>query len=219
MERASYLGAVRLSDQVVLASVFTSSVPSSQKATIERLLLETVQGRGGNMTDRWKERLTIGVLPGDLYLYVEQKVIFGSWIKQGASDTAIWTLMKDAAVLFSNCSGKCGNGSLAMQGELKKPYRQLLNTFCSEKNSVDRAQGKVDEAAAMMQENMRKLIENQKGLESLEENSAKMNRTASLYQMNARSLRRNMEMRMLRLRAMIAFVVLLVISYIVYQFT
>eukprot|EP00397_Hematodinium_sp_SG-2012_P047990 GEMP01054800.1.p1 GENE.GEMP01054800.1~~GEMP01054800.1.p1 ORF type:complete len:221 (+),score=41.32 GEMP01054800.1:43-705(+) len=219
MEKASYLGVVRVSDQVVLASVFTNNVASSQKTAMERFFLEAVQNRKGKIEDRRKERVTIGVLPGDLYLYIEYKFAFGGWLKHGVSDTTAWAFMKDAALLTKNCPNISSAGSLGLQPDLKKPFRDMMRQFgISQKSAVDNAQSKIDHAQAVMQDNMRKMVENQKDLESLEESSVNMTRTASLYQTNARALRRNIEMRTFRIQLMIGVVLTAIIIYIIVQF-
>jgi len=157
--------------------------------------------------------------PETFYLTVHEDCAFASWLRQGVTDTVATNLMREAIRLSKTVDQKMrSEGSLGVQSELKKPFRQLMKDFGNEVTVMERTQSKLDDVTLVMQDNVRKMIENQKDLESLEENSSNLNKTASLYQSTSTSLRKNVQYRTLRVQIAIAIFVILVIVYIVLQF-
>jgi len=218
-EKASYVGLVRLEDNTVLASVFGKTVQSSQKATIERFFLETLQNNKP-FEEKWREKNSLDMLPGNFFLQVEYNFAFGGWLKNGVSDTSAWDFMKEAISLCKEFgSGMNSQGALALNKDLKKPLRDLMDELNDRTDAVGDVQLKIDNVQFQMQDNMRKMMGNTQDLEALEESSEEMNKHASMFQTSASSVRKQAERRNLKVKCIIALVVTAVIAYIIIQFT
>lgn len=218
-EKASYIGLVRLTDNTVLASVFSKTALSSQKATVERFFLETIQSNKP-FEDKWRQKQSLDMLPGNFFLQIEYNFAFGGWLRNGVSDTSAWDFMKEAISLSKEFgTGMNSQGALALNKDLKKPLRDLMDELNDRSDAVGDTQVKIENVQFQMQDNMRKMMGNQQDLESLEESSEEMNRSATMFQTSATSARKQAQRRSMKIKCLAGVVIVSIIAYIIITFT
>jgi len=217
-EKANYIGLVRLSDNIVLASVFSRTALPSQKAPVERFFLESIQNNKP-FKDKWRKKQSLDVQPGNFFLQVDYNFAYGAWLKGGVSDTNGWDFMKEAISLSKEFgAGMSSQGALELNKDLKKPLRDLMDELNDRTDTVGDAQLKIENVQVQMQDNMRKMMGNQQDVESLEASSQDLSRNAAMFQTSASSARKQAQRRSLKMKLCVAIIVLAVICFIVIEF-
>mmetsp|Transcript_25308 Transcript_25308/g.20840 ORF Transcript_25308/g.20840 Transcript_25308/m.20840 type:complete len:99 (+) Transcript_25308:3-299(+) len=85
----------------------------------------------------------------------------------------------------------------------------------TENNKTARVKEKVDEVHGVMQDNVRRIIENQETTESLGRRTEDMNRQAHIFLRQSADLKRQMQIRNIKLRIILAIIVICIIVYII----
>jgi len=215
-ERCSYIGLVRLSDQTVLASVFSTSALSSQKAQIERAFLSILQKKKP-FDNRYRESFPVDNLSGQLFLQVDYNFAFGLWIKNKPSESFTWDFIRNL-VKETKDHGEAMNSesSLALNKELKKPYRLMMDEFNSDKDAIGDIQIKAEQVNIQMADNMKTIVGNVGEAENLEEKSKDLHDSSNQFQSKATAFKRKSIWENIKVKGTMIVVVLITLTVILY---
>merc|ERR1711904_101593 len=117
-----------------------------------------------------------------------------------------------------------GNVEEAKVGELyaslKKPMQELMKNYSSpgQQDSVTQVQEKVDAVKGMMQENVRKILETHTTLEALQDKSAEMNASSEQFVKSSTNLKRQMQIRNIKVKVMMGVTVTALGAYVLLPF-
>jgi hypothetical protein len=99
----------------------------------------------------------------------------------------------------------------------KKSMKDIMSKYDSPNGATDKTtevRQKVEQVQGIMQDNVRKMLDNQTNVESLEEKTDGMSKQANQFLKQSVDLRRQMQLRNLKLKIIIGIIVTAIIIYI-----
>ncbi len=225
--RISYLAAARLKDKAVLASNFSTNISSRERSDIETAFFAALQSEGPSIQGNVRKTKQVSAVGGKLYMMADAKgqVIFASCIgDSNISDKVIWQMidefMKEIQTQYTDTLMTVAPESLT------RGSRKMMKDIMSKYDNVNNGSGvvdktaevrqKVEEVQGIMQDNVKKMLDNQTNVESLEEKSDGMSKQANQFLKQSVDLRRQMQWKALKMKILLGLVIAAVLAYVVY---
>jgi len=221
----------RIHDQAILAERLEKGTSEAEKKAIEASLSLILQRAAHMAFPLWKEqRHCTGAFDGSVFALADYRTEFivAVGIRGGLypyPPRVAWELLKkfSEAVHQQQLQQQltileAKRMSLAMP--LRKPMQDIMKGYgdAAEKDSITQVQEKVDGVKDMMHENVRKIIETHTTLEALQDKSAAMNDSATKFVQQSTTLKRQMQIRNLKVKAAVAISVAALGAYALLPF-
>lgn len=221
--RISYLAAARLKDKAVLASNFSTNISSRERSEIETAFFAALQAEGQTMQSSARRTRQVSAIGGKLYMMADGRGgnVFVACINDpNFSEKVAWQLteefMKETQALHGDTLMTAPAESLSRAS--KKGMKDLMARFDAPGGPTDKTmevRQKVEQVQGIMQDNVKKMLDNQTNVESLEEKSDGMSKQANQFLKQSVDLRRQMQLRNLKLKIVLGIIVTAVIVYVI----
>ena len=223
--RISYLACARLKDRAVLASNFSTNISSRERSEIETAFFAALQAEGQTMQSHARKTRQVSAVGGKLYILSDARgqVVFASCINDpNFSDKMAWQMneefMKETQAMHGDALLSAPAESLTRAS--KKSMKDMMAKFDSPNGTVgmDKTQEvrqKVEQVQGIMQDNVKKMLDNQTNVESLEEKSDGMSKQANQFLKQSVDLRRQMQLRNLKMKIILGIVITAVLVYVI----
>jgi Synaptobrevin len=212
----------RLSDRAILASQFSTNISSRERSEIENSFFDFLQ-QADSLASSSRKTKPVSSLGGKLYLLVDQsnKYLFCTCINDTLyPERAAFQLLEEfsSSVLnFQDPSVSLESAAIeSLTRVFKKDMRLLMSKFDSPGNVDKTAQvrEKVDQVQSVMQDNVKKMLDNHSNLEGLEEKTDSMSKQANQFLKQSVDLRRQMQMKNLKLKIVLGVVITLIVVWL-----
>jgi hypothetical protein len=221
--RISYLASARLKDRAVLCSNFSTNISSRERSEIETAFFAALQAEGQTMQGLARKTRQVSAVGGKLYIMSDARgqIVFASCINDANfSDKIAWQLteefMKETVALHGEATLMSAPAE-SLSRASKKSMKDIMQKYDSSSAPSDKTtevRQKVEQVQGIMQENVRKMLDNQTNVESLEEKTDGMSKQANQFLKQSVDLRRQMQLRNLKLKIIIGIIVTAIIVYI-----
>lgn len=221
--RISYLAAARLKDRAVLCSNFSTNISSRERSEIETAFFAALQAEGQTMQGLARKTRQVSAVGGKLFILSDARgqVVFASCINDpNFSDKLSWQLtedfMKETVALHGEATLMSAPAE-SLSRASKKSMKDIMAKYDSPNGATDKTtevRQKVEQVQGIMQDNVRKMLDNQTNVESLEEKTDGMSKQANQFLKQSVDLRRQMQLRNLKLKIIIGIIVTAIIIYI-----
>jgi vesicle-associated membrane protein 7 len=224
-ENVAFLAIARVSDKAVLASCFDKAALAEEKQGFEGALAAVLQ-RAGSVHPGWKERVECRECDGVLHVLADAQalcVLVAGVRSRQYPERVASQLLRDLGDKARNCQGD-DILAKAQAGALSTPLRKTMKDLMKSYNNVGahdkttEVRAKVDDLKGIMQDNVKKILETHVTLESLENNSSSMNAQANRFLRQSVDLRRQVQMRNLKLKMIVGLCATAVVVYIAQMF-
>eukprot|EP00405_Crypthecodinium_cohnii_P026684 CAMPEP_0206493274 /NCGR_PEP_ID=MMETSP0324_2-20121206/46826_1 /ASSEMBLY_ACC=CAM_ASM_000836 /TAXON_ID=2866 /ORGANISM="Crypthecodinium cohnii, Strain Seligo" /LENGTH=231 /DNA_ID=CAMNT_0053976289 /DNA_START=18 /DNA_END=713 /DNA_ORIENTATION=+ len=220
-----YLAVVRIRDQATLASCFDKSALNEEKSGFEGALASVLE-RSSTAYPGWRERAECRECDGVLHAFADAQamclLVAGIRDCQYPDRVALQMLREFADKVKNSQSDQIL--SEAKAGGLSTPLRKLMKDVMktySDAGSQDKTtevRQQVDQLKGIMQDNVKKILETHVTLEGLENSSSSMSSQANRFLRQSVDLRRQIQYRNLKIKAIAGLCVGGVVAYIVTMF-
>jgi hypothetical protein len=224
--RISYVAAARLKDRAVLCSNFSTNIYSRERSEIETAFFAALQAEGQNMQGSARKTRQVSAVGGKLFMMADGKgqIVFTSCINDpNFSDRLAWQLVDEfmkemvalhgEGTLLSAPAESLSRASKKAMRDLMAKYDAPVGAGASDKTTEVRQ--KVEQVQGIMQENVKRMLDNQTNVESLEEKTDGMSKQANQFLKQSVDLRRQMQLRNLKLKIILGIIVTAVLVYII----
>lgn len=221
--RISYLAAARLKDRAVLCSNFSTNISSRERSEIETAFFAALQAEGQTMQGLARKTRQVSAVGGKLFILSDARgqVVFACCINDtNFSDKLSWQLtedfMKETVALHGEATLMSAPAE-SLSRASKKSMKDIMSKYDSPNGATDKTtevRQKVEQVQGIMQDNVRKMLDNQTNVESLEEKTDGMSKQANQFLKQSVDLRRQMQLRNLKLKIIIGIIVTAIIIYI-----
>jgi len=220
-EPIAFLAVSRVSDQAVLASCFDKAALNEEKSSFEKTFASMLELRAPTVYPDWKDVCKCEGSDGKLYAYADSQgsliVVAGIRDSQYPERVA-QQLLKD---LTDKARATQGDDLLdqARAGSLSKPLRnamrELMQSYASagSHDKTTEVKEKVDELKGIMQSNVKRILETHATLDQLQNNSQSMSAQANQFLKQSVDLRRQVQIRNFKVKAICAVCVLALVAY------
>jgi hypothetical protein len=222
--RISYLAAARLKDRAVLCSNFSTNISSRERSEIETAFFAALQAEGQSMQGNARKTRQVSAVGGKLFIISDGRgqIVFTSCINDpNFSDKLAWQLvdefMKEMVTLHGEATLLSAPAE-SLSRASKKSMKDMMAKYDSPDGSMDRTtevRQKVEQVQGIMQDNVKRMLDNQTNVESLEEKTDGMSKQANQFLKQSVDLRRQMQLRNLKLKIIIGIIVTAIIVYII----
>lgn len=224
--RISYLAAARLKDRAVLCSNFSTNISSRERSEIETAFFAALQSEGQSMQGNARKTRQVSAVGGKLFILSDGRgqVVFTSCINDpNFSDKLSWQLVEEfmkemitlhgEATLLSAPAESLSRASKRTMKEIMGKYDAPAGAGPSDRTTEVRQ--KVEQVQGIMQDNVKRMLENQTNVESLEEKTDGMSKQANQFLKQSVDLRRQMQLRNLKLKIILGIIVTAILVYII----
>lgn len=219
-ENVTFLGVGRVRDQRPLATLH-ERMPSSDKAELDTAFAGFLSEAQSRIAPGGREKRKLGF--GLMYLLADNErcCVYGVAVKgPDYPDRHAFNLLTEfAGIVQSQSNGSSLSeieaGSLSRP--LKKSLKELMDRY-DKPASLDRTisvRNKVDSVKGVMQENVKKILENQASVETLQNKTDGLASSASQFNKSAGDLSRMMWWRKVKVSILLGIVGLAIVGYIV----
>mmetsp|Transcript_56434 Transcript_56434/g.160783 ORF Transcript_56434/g.160783 Transcript_56434/m.160783 type:complete len:233 (+) Transcript_56434:53-751(+) len=224
-ENVAFLAIARVSDKAVLASCFDNAALAEEKQGFESALAAVLQ-RASSVHPGWKERVECRECEGVLHVLADAQAfcfLVAAVRSRQYPDRVAGQLLRELGKKARNCQGD-ENLAKAQAGALSTPLRKTMKDLMKSYNDVGahdktiEVRQKVNDLKGIMQDNVKKILESHATLETLENNSSSMNAQANRFLRQSVDLRRQMQMRNLKLKLIAGLCATAVVVYIAQMF-
>jgi hypothetical protein len=227
----AYLAVARISDQTVLAERTDKGVYQAEGKTLSETFRTSVQRaarQSSNMSYHgWKDIYPCAsTFDGSVYALADSTGLFivGAGVRGGLypyPPRLVWEMLGklvDEVRRSGNDLVQAPAGGLNIT--MKKPLQELIRKYSEpgEQDAVTQVQEKVDAVKGMMQENVRKIIETHTTLEALQDKSHELNSSSEQFVKSSTSLKRQMQIRNIKVKALMAISVTALGVYVMLPF-
>jgi len=221
----AFLAIARINDQAVLASCFDKSAMIEEKQGFEGAMASALQ-RAASAYPGWRDRMDCRGSDGVLHVLADAQALclMVAGVRSAQyPDRVANQMLRELGDKARNCQGdeilgKARAGELT--SPLRKPMKELMRSFndASAHDKTTEVRQKVDDLKGIMQDNVKRILETHVTLESLENNSTSMNAQANRFLRQSVDLRRQVQMRNLKIKVIFGLCALAVVVYIVQMF-
>jgi hypothetical protein len=223
--RISYLAAARLKDKAILASNFSTNISGRERSDIEAAFFAALQSEGSSTQGSSRKTKQVSAVGGKLYMMADSKgqLVFTSCIGDSTiSDKIVWQMVEEfmqaimsqhAETLMSVTPESLTRGSRKMMKDLMLKYDSPSGMVPDKTSEVRQ---KVEEVQGIMQDNVKKMLDQQTNVESLEEKSDGMSKQANQFLKQSVDLRRHMQWKALKMKILLGIVIAAVLAYVIY---
>jgi len=220
-EPIAFLAVSRVSDQAVLASCFDKAALNEEKSSFEKTFASMLELRAPTVYPDWKDVCKCEGSDGKLYAYADSQgsliVVPGVRDKEYPERVA-QQLLKD---LTDKAKSSQGDDLLAAAraGSLSKPLRSAMRelmqsyAFAGSHDKTTEVKEKVDQLNGIMQSNVKRILETHATLDQLQNNSQSMSAQANQFLKQSVDLRRQVQIRNFKVKAICAVCVLSLVAY------
>lgn len=206
----AFLVVARVDDRALLAERLDKGTTEAEKKAIKTTLSSLLERAAYLKYPGWKEqRQCSGAFDGSVYALADARAmcVVAVGLRGGLypyPPRVAWELLKKFVDAIQqqelNLDGAKA-GSLAMP--LKKPMQDIMKNYSEpgDQDSVTQVQQKVDGVKTLMAENVRKILETHTTLDNLQDKSAEMNASAVKFVQVSTDLKRQMQIRNLKVKA------------------
>ncbi len=223
--RISYLAAARLKDRAVLCSNFSTNISSRERSEIETAFFAALQAEGQSMQGNARKTRQVSAVGGKLLMMADGRgqIVFTSCINDpNFSDKMAWQLvdefMREMVTLHGEATLMSAPAE-SLSRASKKPMRDIMAKYDAPANAgADRTtevRQKVEQVQGIMQDNVKRMLDNQTTVESLEEKTDGMSKQANQFLKQSVDLRRQMQLRNLKLKIILGIIVTAILVYII----
>mmetsp|Transcript_23776 Transcript_23776/g.55391 ORF Transcript_23776/g.55391 Transcript_23776/m.55391 type:complete len:230 (+) Transcript_23776:106-795(+) len=219
--KVGFLGIARIGDKAVLAKTFDKSALPEEKTGFESTLTAVLQGMG-SVFPGWRDQRKCEA-GGNLYVMADTKAIFIA--VAGIRDTTypdrvVLQLLRELAEMVRQNQGdeaisvsKAGT----LSASLKKSFRELMRKYedAASQDKTTEVREKVDQLKGVMQDNVKRILETHVTLDTLNNNSQSMSSQANQFLKQSVDLKRQVQLRNLKLKLIVGLCALAVILYFV----
>lgn len=206
----AFLVVARIEDKAILAERLDKGTSETEKKAIKATLLALLERASYLKYAGWKEqRQCSGAFDGSVYALADEHgdSIVGVGLRGGLypyPPRVAWDLLKqfaDAVRQQELDLGEAKPGALSLP--LKKDMHNIMRNYSEpgDQDSVTQVQQKVDGVKALMHDNVRKILETHTTIDNLQDKSADMNKAAVMFVQQSSSLKRQMQIRNLKVKA------------------
>mmetsp|Transcript_51269 Transcript_51269/g.83168 ORF Transcript_51269/g.83168 Transcript_51269/m.83168 type:complete len:232 (-) Transcript_51269:209-904(-) len=221
----AFIGVARIRDQAILATCFDKSALNEEKKGFESALV-SVLDRAKAAYPGWRDRTDCQECTGVLHAFADPQalclLVVGVRDAQYPERVAL-QLLRELADKVRNSQGD-ELLSEARPGTMTTPLRtvmkDLLRTYNDAGNhdKTTEVRDKVDQLKGIMQDNVKKILETHVTLESLENSSSSMSTQANKFLRQSVDLRRQIQFRNLKVKAIAGTCVTAILVYIAMPF-
>lgn len=220
--RISYLAAARLKDKSVLASNFSTNISSRERSEIETVFFGVLQGEGSTMQGGARKTRQVSAVGGKLYLAADASAVCVYCVcinDPMYPERTAWQLVDEFTTKMQQLHGDAVASAPAesLSRNSKVAMKDLMTKY-DNPTSLDKTaevRQKVDQVQGIMQDNVKKILDTHTNLEGLEEKTDGMSRQANQFLKQSVDLRRQMQIRNLKLKIILGVLMLAIIIYII----
>ena len=222
--RISYVAAARLKDRAVLCSNFSTNISSRERSEIETAFFAALQAEGQSMQGSSRKTRQVSAVGGKLFIMADGKgqVVYTSCINDpNFSDKMAWQLVEEFMKEMIALHGEAmllSAPAESLSRASKKAMRDITAKYDGTIGAGDRTtevRQKVEQVQGIMQENVKRMLDNQTNVESLEEKTDGMSKQANQFLKQSVDLRRQMQLRNLKLKIILGIIVTAILVYII----
>jgi len=222
--RISYVSAARVKDRAVLCSNFSTSISSRERSEIETAFFAALQAEGQTMQGHARKTRQVSAVGGKLYILADGRgqIVYTSCINDpNFSDKLAWQMndefMKEIQAMHGDALLSAPAESLTRAS--KKSMRDIVARYDNQAGAAmdktTEVRQKVEQVQGIMQENVKKMLDNQTNVESLEEKTDGMSKQANQFLKQSVDMRRQMQLRNLKLKIILGIVIAAVLIYVI----
>lgn len=224
--RISYLASARLKDRAVLCSNFSTNISSRERSEIETAFFAALQAEGQTMQGNARKTRQVSAVGGKLYILSDGRgqVVFASCINDpNFSEKLAWQMteefMKETVALHGEATLLSAPAE-SLSRASKKSMKDIMSKYDSGNGaaSMDKTtevRQKVEQVQGIMQDNVKRMLDNQANVEVLEEKTDGMSKQANQFLKQSVDLRRQMQLRNLKLKILLGIIIAAVLIYII----
>jgi len=221
----AFLAIARISDQAVLASCFDKSALNEEKKGFENALATVLQ-RAGSAYPGWRERAECPECDGVIHALADSQalcVLVAGIRSAQYPDRVANQMLRELGDKARNCQGDEILGQAragALTPALRKIMKDLMKSYndAGSHDKTTEVRQKVDDLKGIMQDNVKKILESHVTLESLQNNSSSMNAQANRFLKQSVDIRRQTQMRNLKIKVIVGLCAGAVVAYIATMF-
>lgn len=224
-QAVAFLGVARIQDQVILATCFDKTALNEEKRGFENGMAQLL-ARATTAYPGWKHRAVCQECDGVLHALADAQAL--CIVVAGIRDTSYPDrvanqLLRETADKVKNSQGD-ELLSEARAGTLTTPLRKLMRDLMKQYNDssahdkTTEVNQKVDQLKGIMQDNVKRILETHTTLEGLENSSSSMSSQANKFLRQSVDLRRQIQLRNLKVKLVFGACVLAVILYVALPF-
>lgn len=220
--RVLYLSVARLKDQKLLAEYFESAVPLRSRVLVETNFTDVLQ-QSCSQALSTGQRMTRSLDSGAIGLFVsvlqEGQFLVGAAVNsQEYPERLAWRLLQEYTDVVKSTAGEQLSTAPAegLTRPLKRSMKELMAKYenPAEVDKIAEVRDKVDATKGIMQDNVKRILENHADLQALEDKTDSMQTSANQFLKQAVDMRRNMQLRNLKLKIILALIVIALLLYL-----
>jgi len=221
-EPIAFLALARVRDQAVLASCFDKSALNEEKSGYEKALASMLELRAPTVYPSWKDSSACEGCDGKLYAVTDSQAL--TIAVAGVRDTGNYPDRVAHQLLqeFLDKAKSSQGGDLldeARAGSLSKPLRNTMRELMTNyqnagsHDKTTEVREKVDNLKGIMQDNVKRILETHATLDQVKDNSQSMSNQANQFLKQSVDLRRQVQIRQFKVKAIMAICVLSLLAY------
>jgi len=206
----AFLVVARIEDQTILAERLDKGTSETEKKAIKTSLSLLLERAAYLKYPGWKEqRQCSGAFDGSVYALADARgvCVVAVGLRGGLypyPPRVAWDLLKKFAEAVQQQEVDIGGakaGALALP--LRKHMQEIMRNYSEpgDQDSVTQVQQKVDGVKTLMHDNIRKILETHTTLDNLQDKSAEMNASAVKFVQQSTSLKKQMQIRNMKVKA------------------
>eukprot|EP01066_Platyproteum_vivax_P020723 Platyproteum_vivax@DN8658_c0_g1_i1.p1 len=216
------VGRIDVRGNQLLATVFDKKCDSRAKDSIEDYFASVLTEASATFSPLVREKKTSIEFAWFLMMDRSAELVYGVVCRdQDYAERHAFALIGEmiAVVQTAETKDKVMVSTLGSSGlkNYKKNFKELLDKYQTPAKFDKTAdvQQKVDDVKGVMEDNVRKILDNNANLEDMQERSENLRNQANQFQRGAGDLRRQMWLRQLKLKILLGVVVLALVLYLV----
>jgi uncharacterized Zn finger protein len=221
MSRISYLSVARVADKAVLASSFSNNISSRERSEIENAFFDFLQTESGVLSGGVRKYKQVSAVGGKLFIMADQSktCVYAACVNDPMyPERAAWQLVDEFSQMIQANASELDTAPIeSLSRVFKKQMRDLMAKYETPANVDKTAQvkEKVDQVQGVMQDNVKRILDTHTNLEGLEEKTDTMSRQANQFLKQSVDLRRQMQLRNLKLKICLGIVIALIFLFII----
>lgn len=211
-----YLAVARRRDEALLAVCYPQHLDSHVRACVDCGFRDSLQ----QQTNLVRQKRTVDNTEYTLYMLSDQdnRFVYATAAGKDLTERLAWQLLEEFASRVVQTHGDLLAEAQpeSLTRPLKKSMREMMTKY-ETPAAIDKTaevQAKVDGVSGIMQDNVKRILETHAHLESLEEKTSTMQSSANQFLKQSVDLRRQMQMRNLKVKIILGAVCLAIIMYI-----
>jgi vesicle-associated membrane protein 72 len=221
--KIAVIAVARIADQALLATCFDTGASSTEKQCFESAI-SSLLARSSSAYPRWKDRCECDGCDGTVFVLADAQAtcITAVGIRDSKfPERVALQLLRECAEKTYNLQGSelTDAAPNSLNTALRKPLRHLMKTYNDASvDKMTKTQEQVDALKGVMQDNVKKILETHVTLDQLQNNTQSMSSQANQFLRQSVDLRRQVQLRNLKLKLIVVACVLAVVLYFAMPF-